>query len=215
LTQYGGTRDPLFKRAIIQSPGFSISTFDRRGLNEKTYKDFVRLAGCADEPNHLACLRKKETKILKDAQDKVIDLAPEGTFGFGPSADGAFVRQMPQLELASGNHCKSLESVVVTHVSDEGSMFVAPDAAFDDKAYAEYVDWEYGNKTEVTRALLKKFNLKKYPTPRDRLVAYTTQSAFTCTTRMIAKAYKDRFWAAEYEGLHGSGEFILRLFISY
>jgi carboxylesterase type B len=202
ITQYGGKRDPLFKRAIIQSPGFSIATFDRRGQNEQLYKDFLRYAGCKDKD--ISCLREKETKTLVEAQDKVIGDAPEGTFAFGPSADGEFVRQFAQLELASGNYYKDLESVIITHVTDEGSLFVPKDGLYNDDNFASYLDWQYGNKSAVTKALLNKFKLSSYPDARARLVDYTKLSSFTCSTRMVARAYADKFYTAQVSGIHGT-----------
>jgi carboxylesterase type B len=204
LTQYGGKRDPLFKRAIIQSPGFGVSTWNRKVANERTYQSFLQHAGCGGKD--INCLRGLETKTLKDAEYKAIAEVPEGEFGFGPTADGEFVRQFPQLELASGNYWKGLESVIVTHVTDESSMFVNKESVYNDKRFEEYVDWQYGNHSAIRNALLNKFKLAKYKDARARQVDYVKYSTFTCATRLVAQAYPDRFWAAQYEGGHGSGK---------
>lgn len=101
LVAFGGTQDPLFSRAIVQSPGFT-PLFDRKGTLEVTFQEFARRAGCAGRG--IACLRKAGAATLEAANIAINAAAPSGTFGFGPAADGSFVRQLAVLELASGTY---------------------------------------------------------------------------------------------------------------
>jgi carboxylesterase type B len=81
LTAFGGKRPTLFKRAILNSPGFD-NMPDRNGHFEKNrYRIFERLAGC--ENKGLACLRALDWRALKAAQDRYIDFLPAGPTAFG------------------------------------------------------------------------------------------------------------------------------------
>ena len=99
LVSYGGTQDPLFRKAVMQSPAFAFA-FDRKGALEDTFHNFTALAGCAGQG--LACLRATSAEALMDANEKLSEAVPEGTFAVGPSTDGNLIRQLAPLELASG-----------------------------------------------------------------------------------------------------------------
>lgn len=88
LTAFGGTQHPLFSKAILLSPATGFE-FDRKGLLEQKFQAFATRAGCTGKG--LACLRAASTQALEAANT-----------GFGPSADGKFLRQLAILELASG-----------------------------------------------------------------------------------------------------------------
>ena len=96
LTAFGGTKDPLFTKAILQSPGFGLS-FDRNGTLEQEFQNFATRAGCAGKG--LVCLRAASAEALKAAND--------GGNAYSPSADGKYVRQLGILELASGTYLTS------------------------------------------------------------------------------------------------------------
>ena len=99
LTAFGGTQDPLFSRAVLQSPAFELM-YDRKGALEDTFQNFTALAGCAGQG--VACLRAASAETLDNANVKLNEMGPMGTFALGPSADGKWVRQLATLELASG-----------------------------------------------------------------------------------------------------------------
>lgn len=99
LTAFGGTQDPLFSRAVLESPAYEFM-FDRKGSLEQTFQNFAALAGCAGQG--VSCLRAADTKVLSDANIALSEAATDGASPVGPSADGKFVRQLAPLELASG-----------------------------------------------------------------------------------------------------------------
>ncbi|KAL8646019.1 MAG: hypothetical protein Q9226_007047, partial [Calogaya cf. arnoldii] len=68
LVAFGGTQDPLFSRAVIQSPAFQF-TFDRRGTLEETFQNFTKLAGCAGQG--VACLRAASAETLDKANKEL------------------------------------------------------------------------------------------------------------------------------------------------
>ena len=99
LVAFGGTEDPLFTKAILQSPAFEFQ-FDRKGLLEQTFQNFSALAGCTGQG--VACLRTASAETLATANTALCEAAPDGTFAVGPAADGDMIRQLAVLEFASG-----------------------------------------------------------------------------------------------------------------
>lgn len=99
LVAFGGTQDPLFSKAVMQSPAFALM-FDRKGSVEDTFRNFTELAGCSGQG--VACLRAASAETLQNANTALNEQVPEGTFAVGPAADGSFIRQLAVLELASG-----------------------------------------------------------------------------------------------------------------
>ena len=99
LVAFGGTQDPLFSKAVIQSPAFG-PKFDRKGSIEDTFQNFTELAGCSGQG--VACLRAASTETLQGANTTLIQQAPPGTAAVSPAADGTLIRQLPRLEFASG-----------------------------------------------------------------------------------------------------------------
>lgn len=101
LVSFGGTQDPLFSKAVMQSPAFELM-FDRKGTMEETFQNFTALAGCAGQG--VACLRAASAEALNDANTKLNVDAAEGTYAVGPAPDGNLIRQSPVLEYTSGKH---------------------------------------------------------------------------------------------------------------
>jgi carboxylesterase type B len=95
----GGKMDPLFTRAIVQSPGYT-NYQDRAGELERNYKKFEQAAGCQDKG--IACLRALDEETLKSASDKANSGLRPGTFAFGPAPDGSLIRKTPAQEFEAG-----------------------------------------------------------------------------------------------------------------
>lgn len=94
LVAHGGTLDPLFRRAVILSPGFG-PAIDRHGAIEEEFRSFATAAGCATEDNDvMTCLRNANISLLKDANENAI-------IG-GPAPDGWFIRQAVSVEYSQG-----------------------------------------------------------------------------------------------------------------
>lgn len=99
LVAFGGTQDPLFSKAVMQSPAYSFK-FDRKGFLERTFNNFTALAGCTGQG--IPCLRAASAEVLDKANTALATGVAAGTFAVGPSADGNLIRQLPSLEFASG-----------------------------------------------------------------------------------------------------------------
>ena len=124
LIAFGGKQDSLFRKAIVQSPAF-LSALDRDGVLETTLKAFEREAGCAGKG--LSCLSSVPTSAIAKANEIVIKAAPPGSFAFGPSSDGVFIRQPPSVEYYTGNFVQGMESLIMSHTTDEPYIFASAD----------------------------------------------------------------------------------------
>ena len=89
LVSFGGKKDPLFKRAVLQSPAFVLE-FDRKGSLESSFQNFTALAGCAGQG--VACLRAGSAATLKTANTALNTQGPSSTFAISPAPDGNLIR---------------------------------------------------------------------------------------------------------------------------
>ncbi|KAL8917021.1 MAG: hypothetical protein Q9208_008196 [Pyrenodesmia sp. 3 TL-2023] len=199
LTAFGGTQDPLFSRAVVQSPGFQ-PKFDRKGDLESTFQNFTALAGCAGEG--LACLRAASADALHDANVKLNTGGPPSTNAVGPSSDGSWVRQLAPLELAQGNFFPSV-NLIVSHVNDEAGAFV-PLSMRDDEDFTSTVEFifsAYAKRAGITSSILSRYGQKNYTTAFGRFKAFLADSSFNCNIRYLTDAYEGKTWNLKYSVL--------------
>ncbi|QDS73147.1 hypothetical protein FKW77_001884 [Venturia effusa] len=209
LVAFGGQQDPLFSQAILQSPAFQ-PIFDRDGLSEDTFKRFEREAGCAS--GGFACLASISADKFQAASDSIIKQAPPGTFAFGPASDGRLVRQTTSAEFSTGNYWKDLDSIMISHTSDEPYMF-ASSKINTQKALDEFQRKLLPTAEELQNALQKHFT--QFRTVKDRLLDIIQGTSFSCNIRWLTQAYPHKNWVYQYSkgrGTHGSD--ILPMFYS-
>lgn len=105
LIRHGGQQDPLFIKAIVQSPAFEWQ-WDRNpgGTLDQVYRNFSILAGCGDRFD-ITCLQNARSDILVAANQLLYETATPctGIFPVGPSIDGDLIQQLPVIAFASGN----------------------------------------------------------------------------------------------------------------
>lgn len=212
--------DPLFTRAILQSPGYT-NLMDRAGQLENNYKRFEDFAGCKGKG--LACLRALNESSLKDASNSANGGQRQGSFAFNPAPDGKFIVKTPTLEFAagmyeigkikrtkaddyvSGNYFKGIESIISSYVTNEGGGF-ADSSITDDEKFDQLILSTYGNSNET--AWIKDQAKKLWPpisapgspykTERERLGRHVSEGSFTCHNRLIADAYPGKVWTVHY-----------------
>ncbi|CAI4217517.1 unnamed protein product [Parascedosporium putredinis] len=189
LVAEGGTKDPLFNRAILLSPAFQ-PMWDRAGGLEDTFKLFERLAGC--QGKGLDCLRKADATRLMTANKELMLSQVPGTFAVGPAPDGSFIRQLPVLELASGHFWK-VESLLTSHCANEAILFV---------------DGSIATNADFDRFLSAVFANYTYKAQADRTSDFIRDSSMTCNIRYLNEAYGDaKVWNMQYSvapGWHAS-----------
>ena len=97
----GGKLDPLFRKAIMQSPAFQWQ-WDREGTMNQVFRNFSLLAGC-DEFD-ISCLRNASTATLAGANQRLFQETTKcnGLFPVGPSIDGELIQQLPPVAFATG-----------------------------------------------------------------------------------------------------------------
>lgn len=198
----GGTTDPLFTKAVLQSPAF-LPMVDRQGSLEAVYQNFSTLAGCAG--GDMNCLRAASSDTIIKANRVLNSKAIAGTFIVGPSADGSLIRQTPSLEYASGNYWKNLQSIMVTHTSDESTIFVDGSIKTDDQAtkYIKALFPKYAVDVGLDKILIDKYpgvdtQNSPYKNENQRINALTRDSAFTCNVRFLAQAYQGKAYLGRY-----------------
>lgn len=215
LVAEGGTKDPLFSRAILLSPAYEYM-WDRAGIVEDNFQKFAALADCKGQG--LACLRSASASALEYANRELGSQQYPGTFAVGPTPDGTFIRQLPVLELRSGNFYP-IESMILSHVEDEALLFVSG-SVVTNADFDEYVDIIFPNYTAqwgINRSISTYYPpvtsswSSKFWSQSARVNALLRDSSFVCNVRHLAEAYgTSRVWSMQYSvspGWHGTDLF--------
>ena len=80
LTAFGGEETALFKRVVIESPGFDFHV-ERKGHLERQFQGFAKYSGC--DGKGMDCLRSASISTLMSAQKKQLDEVPGSKPGVG------------------------------------------------------------------------------------------------------------------------------------
>ncbi|KAL6720357.1 hypothetical protein ACLMJK_002278 [Lecanora helva] len=212
LVAFGGSQASLFSKAVMQSPAFALKV-DRKGDLEQVFQNFTQLTGCSGQG--VACLRAASAQTLQRANSALNQEVPAGTFAVGPSADGNLIRQSPALELASGNFDKKIDSLILSHVSDEAFIFVPPNVRTDND-FNHFVQEEfpaYAQSSGVNAAIEARYppvmnaSVHNYTTEFDRVKAVLSESSFVCNIRYLTDAYDGKNYNIQYSvtpGLHAT-----------
>lgn len=182
-----GTSDPLFKRAVLQSPAFEPQSA-KKVLDQ--YTKFEKDSGCAGLG--LACLRTKTTAALQNANLAIVADSQYGTFGFGPTIDNTYIYDYPGIEMASGNYWKDV-SIIYAHNSEEGVIFADPLKIFnsdvDNLLKANFPNMTTANFNAMTKLYPYPGLLSEFLTNFGRLEQTIGDWVVNCNTRFLAKAY--------------------------
>ena len=98
----GGKKDPLFTKAVLQSPAYEWQ-WDRSGTLNITYNNFTALAGCPTL--EIECLRKYPLDAPKLIHANNVVLNSQnftGVYAVGPAVDGKLILDLAPIELANG-----------------------------------------------------------------------------------------------------------------
>ncbi|BCS21121.1 uncharacterized protein APUU_21553A [Aspergillus puulaauensis] len=204
LIAEGGSRDPLFRRALLQSPAFGVNA--NPPVYKKRFETFAAAAGCLSKgEDSLRCLRAANSSALAKANGKVF--AGEAS----PVPDGKYIRGPALVEYARGNTWKDMDSIINSHVLDEASLFLPdpipggflqsfisgslpPNSTAGTKRMVDYYQENYANSSMKEKAAAMYFDL-----------------IFSCNMRAVLEAYPDSSWSMQYSfidgvinGTHGS-----------
>ncbi|MCJ1247550.1 hypothetical protein MMC30_004764 [Trapelia coarctata] len=212
LMRHGGQEDPLFTKAIVQSPAFQWQ-WDRNphGTLDQVYRNFSKLVGCGDAFD-IDCLRNAKPHILTEANQLLYELATPctGLFPVGPSVDGDLIQQLPVIAFASGNYWKNLESIIVSHVANESGSFI-PKYIQTEADVTTFIDdfLPEDQLNEIRDAVQAQYPASGPPYDGDqrrRVENLIRDSTFTCNTRDLYDAYKGKAWMMQYDFLSSFNE---------
>jgi carboxylesterase type B len=99
LTAEGGTKDPLFQRAIFQSAGYA-TVQDRAGEVERKFKRIEEFAGCKGKG--LPCIRALSEEAMRKVSEFANSGNPQGSSGWDPVTDGRYIINTPTIEISKG-----------------------------------------------------------------------------------------------------------------
>lgn len=102
LLSVDGTQDPLFSKAVLQSPAFQWQ-WNRTGTLNATYSQFASFAKC---PNgDIKCLQSASTDDLIYASNQLFNSTTPitGLFPLGPSLDGQLIKTLPPVAFQQGS----------------------------------------------------------------------------------------------------------------
>ena len=198
ITAYGGLKGKApFQQAIAQSPGqFPVTS---NAAQENNLLLTFRYASLASGMNisTVQQLRNLSTKDLYNTNYLAVTLAPYATFVYGPAVDGKFVPALPAELLAHGQFDKTLK-VMVGHNLNEGAYFANPFI----NSESDFVAVMKTNFPTASQSAINYITETMYPPVFDGSYGYTTQFqridlltselAFTCTTRWLDLAFKNR-----------------------
>ncbi|KAL9619367.1 MAG: hypothetical protein Q9160_006047 [Pyrenula sp. 1 TL-2023] len=186
-----GQQDPLFSKAIIQSPAFQWQ-WDRAGTMNGVFKTFSELAKCPEY--EMECLHNASTQSLESANQRLYEESTPctGLYPLGPSIDGNLIQELHTSAFYSGRHWKSLNSLIVSHVADESLSFVPKFI----KSAADFTKFVERFMPEDKLAPVREIIELKYPSSfwrdhKSRLGDVIRDALFTCTTRQLYDTYKN------------------------
>ena len=214
LVAANGQQDPLFSRAILQSPAYQWQ-WDRFGILNDTYTYFAKLAGCPT--GDISCLQSTNQTALQTANQALFrsKYACQGIFPVGPSVDKSLIPTLPPVAFQNGQsktpsswwilsfigqYWKNLDSIIISHVSDEvqynGSFLPYPirqnptAANFDNFLKAFMFD----DKLAALRSNIDaQYPVSKYKNDQIRRTGVVIRDAsFTCNTRQLFDAYSGK-----------------------
>ncbi|MFO1420626.1 MAG: carboxylesterase family protein [Candidatus Competibacteraceae bacterium] len=171
----------LFSRALMESGGCNAKSATERAAEGESLATTV---GCDHAANPVACLRQLDATTLVRA----VDTSPTSPLGivkltFGPNVDGYVLPVEPIDALDSGQH--NPVPFVIGANADETSTFGIP---------ITLTEYEYQLAARAVfdpaqaDAVLARYPVSAYGSPRDALIAATTDAQFVCPARRIARA---------------------------
>ncbi|KAL2859560.1 carboxylesterase family protein [Aspergillus pseudodeflectus] len=196
LIAEGGKLDPLFRRVIMQSP--SVDTSVNTQVSYERFETFAAAVGCPTKGvDSLHCLRLANSTALRKANEEVF-------IGISfPVPDGKYIQSPALVEYAKGNTWKDIDSVLVSHVLDEGSLSVPDDVPEGLLQHFITSSLPPNSTTQATSMIALFESLYANYTEKEKVAAVYTTLFFTCNIRAVLEAYPNPAWAFQYSFMDG------------
>ncbi|MEM9073162.1 MAG: carboxylesterase family protein [Myxococcota bacterium] len=169
----------LFHAAAIMSGG--CGGMERTNMLQMG-EDAAEALGC-EEGDRAACLRTADAAALLAAVRRPSAVNGAASPWAAPTVDGAFLPERPIDAIQAGRHHRV--PLMFGTTADEtaspifGVRFMLTDAEYEMRVRELF--------PRIAEAVLVHYPRSDFRTPRDALVAVTTDSQFTCTTREFAR----------------------------
>lgn len=167
-----------FSSAVIQSGDCEGGGYDRA---PGWRREFVRNAGCGSD---LACLRALPAETIALASETSATTSGVIETPAGPIVDGYVLPDMPIELVRRGEHTKVPLVIGVNAVETAAPLFTIP-RRLTGMGYLAALRSMFGADADRVRYA---YPLVAFDTPRDALVAVTTDSQFVCPARRFARA---------------------------
>ncbi|KAI0830043.1 alpha/beta-hydrolase [Hypoxylon sp. FL0890] len=194
LVAGGGKLDPLFSKAIFAFACSRVQYKRRLNLSLNWQAVLARafhVSGRAD------------TSTLADANTALMKQQYPGTSAVGPAPDGSYIRQLPVLELSTGNFW-NIHSLILSHSTAQSNVFV-DDLVQTDSDFTRFVNAIFPNYTQVAGVTGKVDDFyavsgqSQYKLQTDRVQALLRDSSFTCNVRCPTESIGDsKVWNLQY-----------------
>jgi carboxylesterase type B len=196
-------KQPLFTRAILQSPAYQW-LWNRTGDLNDTFTQFAQAvaaqSGCLNAD--MKCIRSANTTVLQQVNQNLFQtMACQGIMPVGPSVDGNLVPTLAVNAFTNSN-VMALNSIAVSHVdlevaysnSTDAVSFIPRPIRAAPQSEAAFQDFLSEVFTGVVYSSIRNSISTQYPTSAysdqiARAAAVITDSSFTCNTRHIIDSY--------------------------
>ncbi|KAF2836457.1 alpha/beta-hydrolase [Patellaria atrata CBS 101060] len=196
-----GQQDPLFSKALLQSPAFEWQ-WDREGTLNEIFSNFSSFTPCG-KGFDIECLRDLPIDNITYANLNLFTTVHQtGLFPVGPSVDGTWIQDIPAVQFASGRYWQELNSIMVSHVADESGSFT-PSYVDSSSSFNQFLcDFMPESKLSGVRDEIKK-QYDCTQTPYNGNWTYCVSilirdSTFTCNTRQLYDAYQGKAYMMQY-----------------
>ncbi|EHK21879.1 uncharacterized protein TRIVIDRAFT_151632 [Trichoderma virens Gv29-8] len=192
LTAYGGLKPSLFRRAILQSPGFPLIP-SRYQQNELLQNYLARL-----NVSSVAEARRVPFEVLQQANLDIVAQSDQGTFTWAPVPDGSFVPSLPGALLSQGAYDKSVQ--IMTGFNAHETLEFVSQANVNNSVYLQSLETTFPT---APRSVINYISDTLYPPLFNGTLPYDdfftraqlslAEAAFTCNTRYLQTAVREHF----------------------
>ncbi|KAJ7507092.1 Alpha/Beta hydrolase protein [Mycena galericulata] len=203
----GNTQPPLFRAVIANSPFLPPQYQYNEPIPEALYSAVVSHVGCEASGDSIACLRGVDAASLLAAGTQIGAKSALGTYTFVPVVDGTFIIERPTETLHRGQ--VNGEMLLLTTDSDEGALFVNPDAlVYNNLTLHTYTRGLFPrlDQTQVDQVVALYTSHYNLANTDDRASEIMGDSIFVCPAYYLAEAFKSRAWKSQFSvppGFHG------------